>query len=332
MDLKRSSRIMFVVPNRIWASAINKYDIWGIDSSRDPPEYNALPTNPLPFEVVKVKGRIYVADKRGDFKVAKRKGKQKKPEQIEGIPLQLLEKKLYKIKPAEYWVKKFEKETGKKAIYQKRITKNYTEWLRNEYRLENVAEDLNYKDPHNKLWKIKEYYEQLDLPEKELKKVMFKVYNKIYKDQIHSYTKDYNEFYNRRFYNKVERDLNALKRKQREKMKDPLKQKRSQERFKTGGLRHYKLMQKLDKLQYVYSPLEVKAKMKYLKDDEIIADVLAQMQDPYGSDIGAGQVDWEQIEEQKRKEWGELEAHYSQKAYEDYLEQLELMATAKASS
>ncbi len=234
MDRKKNSRVMFATPNRLWAAATNQFDIWGLDGY-NPPEVDKLPTQGLPFQVVKFNGKIYAANKKGKFS---------QPEinldDLETKP----EKKITRKKKSEkkfdekkYDVMNKEKqdifieETGKNAIWHGKITKAYKKWLKNERRQEEIADKLNYTNSNNRLFKIREYYEKLNLSEEELKEVMFKLYNNVYQNKIKSYTKDFNEFYNQRYHENLERKINVEKNRIKEKNKDPERVRRGKENY-----------------------------------------------------------------------------------------------------
>ena len=234
MDRKKDTRIMFATPNRLWADNPNQFDIWGLDGY-NPPEVNKLPTQGLPFQVVKFNGKIYAANKNGKFS-----NPEINLDDIETKPEKLLthkkkigkkfdEKKYDSMNEGKQ--QKFIEETGKNATWRGKITKTYKKWLKKEFKKEEIAEKLNYVNSSNKLFKIKEYYAKLSLSDEELKEVMFKLYNKVYQNKIKSYTKDFNEFYNQRYYENLERKINAEKNRIKEKNKDPERVKRGKENY-----------------------------------------------------------------------------------------------------
>ena len=57
-DIKANAKLMFAIPNKIWADAPNRYDIWGLDGM-DAPEVHELPERGLPHQIVKFNNIIY---------------------------------------------------------------------------------------------------------------------------------------------------------------------------------------------------------------------------------------------------------------------------------
>ena len=300
MDRKQQSRIMFAVPNMLWANTINRYDIWGLDGY-NPPEVEKLPESGLPFQVVRYKNEIYKADAKGIFTTPDLKIRDLDPH-------------------SEKEQERFEKEhPDKNALWNDKITKSFQKWIDKNAELEEIAGKLNYKNPHNKLYQMQELYNSLNLSEKDMKKMMLHLYNKVYVSEAKSYTKDFMEFYEHRYDDKLERDMNRAKREQKERMTDPVKKRKRQEQYKTSGLRFSNLRRMLDKTGYQYDSQQVRAEMEYLEDDEIIADVKAQQTSELG-DIGAGEVDWQTIE---KDEYQKMVDYYEQKSYDEYLTHLQ---------
>ena len=185
MDLRHNSRIMFAVPNRLWANAPNRYDIWGLDGY-NPPEVEKLPEKGLPFQVVRYKNEIYQTNAKGKFI---------RPD------IKIIDLKPYDEKTQE----RFEKEhPGKNAIWNDKITKSFQKWMDKNGELEEIAGKLNYKNPHNKLYQMQELYNSINLSEKDMKKMMLQLYNKVYVSEAKSYTKDFMEFYEHRYDDKLE--------------------------------------------------------------------------------------------------------------------------------
>jgi len=162
MDIKHVSKIMFSVPNKMWADATNKFDIWGLDGF-DAPKVDELPEKGLPFQLLKYKSEIYEADARGNFTTPDIKVIDLAPEDPENQ-------------------KQFELETNKNALWNEKPTKAYEKWLSKNARLEDIASKLDYTSSKNKLYKIREAYNALKLSNEDQKKLMLKLYNKIYEN------------------------------------------------------------------------------------------------------------------------------------------------------
>lgn len=297
MDLDLQTTIMFAVPNGLWARMPNRFDIWGLDGF-EPPKVKKLPIPALPFQVVKYKGQIYTANQSGKFTIP--------------------EKKSFKLFDKEKQ-EEFTTATGKNAIWRGNTTRAFEKWLEKENKIESISNQLNYKRSQNKLYEIQELYNSLNLPQKELKELMFKLYNKIYKNKIHSYTKDFNEFYDRRFYTNVEDKIKAEKNRIKELNKDPKKTKEGKERYKTSELRFFNIMSKMEGLgHYDFNINEIRGKMEHLEDDEIVQDLIAELHDEKG-DLGAGEVDYTYSD---KKKFDAMKGYYEQRSHDEYLEHL----------
>lgn len=66
-DAVNTSRVVFIKPVKIWAKHPEKYDVFRLDSD-NVPEYNTIPKAGYPHQIVKVKGKYYVANDNGKFK------------------------------------------------------------------------------------------------------------------------------------------------------------------------------------------------------------------------------------------------------------------------
>lgn len=67
-DGKSTSRIVFLYPNQLWAQHPDKYDVYRLDCD-EVPEYKKVPEKGWPHQLIKVKGKFYIADdKNGKFK------------------------------------------------------------------------------------------------------------------------------------------------------------------------------------------------------------------------------------------------------------------------
>ena len=171
--------------------------------------------------------------------------------------------------------------------------------------MEKIAKKFDYKTTKLKLTEIRDQYNTLNVSDEEFDKVMFKLYNKVQKKQIKSYTKDFQDFKGRRFIEGIERQIRKETKRIKDLNKDPKKVAKAKEDRKKGiggpgEIRFLSLMKTLTKKQYVFEPKEIRSKMPFLEDDEIIADVYYQMQQVTG-DIGAGEVDWERLEDMQFK-------------------------------
>ena len=304
MDIRQDSKKMFAFPNRLWYDTPNRYDVWGLDGFVAP-EVKDLPERGLPFQVVTFKNEIYTADAKGIYNA---------PEIV-----------VIELDHSPETQEQYEKETGKNAIWHDKTTKGYKNWLKKNSELEEIADRLNYNNLHrNKLYKIKELYESLNLSKEDEKEMILKLYNKTHKRNIGSYTKTFWEFYNHIYEDELDRKINSETRKQKDRMKDPKKAKQQKERYKTSELRFLTLKKNLDKNGYQYDSVEVRGKMKYLENDEIIGDIKAQQSEETG-DIGSNEVDWEVIDKVNYQEMAE---HYEQKTHDDYFEYLQQEASA----
>lgn len=316
MDVNKSSKRMFAVPNRMWAEAPNIYDIWGLDGF-DPPEINELPLLGLPFQIVRFNGKKYTADRSGIFTLLKEKTKKTKKSK------EKTEKQ--EIKPIKYdpmdkeKQEKFEEITNKKAIWNGKTTKVYRKWLEKESELEYLSKKLDYTKNTNKLYEIQELYNKLNLNKEDLKKLMLKLYNNVYKNKIESYTKDFNEFYDHRFYDNIERKIRVEEKRLKKLQKDPKKSKEASERYESSELRLYNIMSQMESKGYFdFNINEIRGKMKHLKDDEIIHDLIEELHSE-GGDIGEGEVDYTSSDKKETQKHEAMRGYYEQRAHDEYL-------------
>ena len=305
-DLKHNSKLMFSVPNKLWADAPNKFDIWGLDGF-DAPTVNELPVRGLPFQIVKYQNEIYEANASGFFTTPDIKVVDLDPEDSKNQ-------------------KQFELENPTKEPFQDNgeTTDEYENWLTKNAKLEDIASKLNYTISKNKLYKIRELYNSLKLSEEEQRELMLKVYNKIYENKIKSYTKGFNEFYEHRFDDNLDRKIRSEENRLKEINKDPAKTKKAQEQYKTSELRMYNLVSMLEsKGYYGYDTNSLREKMIELKNgenDEIVTDFInTTLKDEYGNDSDMLYIDDKRIKD----DYDKIREHYEQKSYDEYVEYLE---------
>lgn len=119
-------------------------------------------------------------------------------------------------------------------------------------------------------------------PEK-FNEIMSQVYKKTHKTELSGKKlEDWIE----KFPNLIDRKIQAEKTKLKVKLKSPKRVKKGEEIYVTSPLRNRNILNKMEKLGY-YS-LNTKSKMGKmkagLKDDEIMADLVEEISDPYGGD------------------------------------------------
>lgn len=295
---------MFAVPNRLWVDAPNRYDIWGLDGY-NPPEVKKEPDQGLPFQVVRYKNEIYQANARGKFTTP--------------------DIKIIDLNPHdENNQKKYEEENlGKHAIWNERVTNDYRKWLRKNAKLEDLASQLDYTISRNKLYEIRESYNSLKLSEKDQKKLMLKLYNRIYENKARSYTKDFMEFYEHRFDDNLERKISKEEKRIKDINKDLAKSKKAKERYKTSELRLFNLMAMIEsKGYYDYDLKSLREKMLELKNsdnDGIVGDFIKNdLRDE------SGDSDMLYVDEKKLiDDYSTMQEYYQQRSYDDYLDYLQ---------
>lgn len=304
MDIRYNSKTMFAVPNKMWADAPNRFDIWGLDGY-DAPAVSSLPDIGLPFQVVKYQNEIYKANARGYFT---------KPDI-----------KIVKLDPMDPTnQKQFEQENpGKNAIWANKTTRVYEIWLNKNAKLEDIATKLDYTSPKNKLYETRELYNSLNLSREDQKKMMLRLYNKVYENKAKSYTKDYMEFYEHRYDDNLEGKIRSEETRLKEKLKDPAKSEKAKEQYKTSELRLYNLMAMVEsKGYYDYNIKALRETMLELKNgenDEIVGDFIKTFKDEYGTDSDMLYID----EGKTTKDYTKMREYYEQKSYDEYLEYLE---------
>jgi len=316
-DMRLNSRIMFATPNELWAEMPNMFDIWGLDGF-EPPEVKELPLEGYPFQVVKYKGLIWKADKNGKFKPEENLG------EIEDKKLKPPGYKFSKF-DSEKKRKKFEEETGKNTVWNDKITKQYKQWLEEDYKLEKVSEKLSMKNPKMSLSELRDFYYTLDLPEDKLKKAMFKLYNDRYSNEIKSYTKDFKDFYNRRYLDVLESKIQAEKNRIKEKNKDPEKVKKSLENYYSESMINFRMptiRKMLSSRDYtIISNADIRQTLSSYpkwKNDDIVNDLIQRYKKGDLVDTDIGDIDEELYREQQEMEG--MKDYYLQKEEEQRLD------------
>lgn len=303
-DIRYNSKIMFAIPNKLWGDAPNRFDIWGLDGY-DAPEVPQLPDIGLPFQVIKYQDEIYKANARGYFTTP--------------------DIKIIKLDPKDTTnQKQFELENpGKNAIWNNNTTKGYEIWLTKYAKLEDIATKLDYTGSKYKLYEIRDSYNSLDLSNEDQKKMMLRLYNKIYENKAKSYTKDFMEFYEHRYDDILENKIRSEETRLKEAFKDPAKSEKAKEQYKTSELRLYNLMAMVEsKGYYDYSTKALRETMLELKhgeNDEIVNDFIESFKDEYGIESDMLYVD----EGKTTKDYFDMAEFYEQKSYDQYLQYLE---------
>lgn len=67
-DTLKTAKIMFEMPNKLWAANPANFDVLGFDA-KEPPKVNYLPKNGLTGQIVSFQGKVYIADQKGVFKL-----------------------------------------------------------------------------------------------------------------------------------------------------------------------------------------------------------------------------------------------------------------------
>jgi len=102
-DALKNAKLTFLIPNEYWQKNPDKCDVLGLDA-KDSPIVKELPKLGIPYQIVKYKGKDYLADKNGKFKpigAKERKTIAKEPKQVK--------KELINRKEIEAKIKKGEK-------------------------------------------------------------------------------------------------------------------------------------------------------------------------------------------------------------------------------
>lgn len=316
IDLGIEARMMFVLPNELWLNIPNVVDIWGIDGY-DPPIVDFLPPNPLPFQIVEYKDEFWVANAKGKFTTP-----EKKREDIEKYQKPIKEVIEF---DTEEKRKTYEKITKKNAIWNNKITSQYKKWLKQDRDYEVLADKLSLTGSDLTLAELRDFYNSLKLSDKELRKVMFKVYNNKYKDNISSYTKDFQDFFDRRYYDLLESKIQAEKNRLKELQKDPKKVKRSKEQYHTQAMFNFRfpiIRKMVNSQKYTnISDFNIEDTLKsYPKweDQDIVDDLIERYNagELIDSDVREEQEDIAREEAQWKEQysrWAQQEEAYNEK-------------------
>lgn len=230
--------------------------------------------------------------------------------------------------------------TGRHAIWGKKRTKQFYKWLsKNENKLDEIAHSLNYKRPGAKYYKIQEFYENglSEYPDALFKKIMFLTYNKMFPyKKARSYTKDFEVFFENRFISVVDRKLQAAKMKQKAKMVDPYKSKKSKERYHgtVDPFHLYNIIRKMHSMNFFDYDLDlIKTNMLEMDDDELVQDMIKNTygtsKSIQGEDILIGtdedQADFLYMDKQASEMDADLDyqKHFEEQSIEEYLTYLE---------
>ena len=278
IDLGIEAKRMFAVPNQLWLSIPNIVDIWGIDGY-EPPIVDFLPKNSLPYEIVKFKDEIWVANELGKFTTPEKVITDIERFQKPAKPTK--KRDVFEDYDTEAKRKDYEKISKKNAIWKEKTTNQYKKWLKEEYAFEEIAKKLSLKTSPLKLGELKEFYTNLKISDKNLKRVMFKVYNNKYKDEISSYTKDFQDFYDRRYYDLLEGKINEEANRLKKLNADPKRKKTATEKYYTQAMYNFrfpKIKNMLTSQDYgVISDFDVSDTLKAYpkwKDQDIVADLI----------------------------------------------------------
>ena len=132
--------------------------------------------------------------------------------------------------------------------------------------------------------------------------IMEKTYDQTHKSGISDHKlKEWSE----KFPDMIDRKIASEKRKLKKKLKDIKKSRKAKERFKTSQLRNQNIMRQLESIGYFAINRDSKmAKMKSgLENDEIIADIIEEISDPYGSDHDMVEINYDDQFKRKVKEY-----------------------------
>ena len=66
-DTMKNAKVMFNMPNKLWAANPANFDVLGFDA-KEPPKVNYLPKNGLRGQIVSFQGKVYIGDQKGVFK------------------------------------------------------------------------------------------------------------------------------------------------------------------------------------------------------------------------------------------------------------------------
>ena len=132
--------------------------------------------------------------------------------------------------------------------------------------------------------------------------IMEKTYDQTHKSKISDHKlKEWSE----KFPDMIDRKIASEKRKLKKKLKDISKSRKAKERFKTSQLRNQNIMRQLESIGYFAINRDSKmAKMKSgLENDEIIADIIEEISDPYGSDHDMVEINYDDQFKRKIQEY-----------------------------
>ena len=157
-----------------------------------------------------------------------------------------------------------------------------------------LIHSLNYKN--EMLFNVIDTYDNQVYPIKKkdpekFNEIMTQVYKRTHKTELSGKKLD-NWVEN--FPNMIDRKIQAEKTKLKKKQKSPGRVKKGKEIYITSPLRNQNILNKMDKLGYYSINANSKReKMKAgLKDDEIIADLVEEISDPYGGDHDLVEIDY----------------------------------------
>jgi len=318
MDEGRDAKKMFAVPNRFWARDMAQSDIWGIDGF-DAPEVTEKPTSGSPYQVVKYRGIIYVADEDGRYSP-----------QIDVKPLNPHDKK---------YITEYEGETGKQALKDGTVTKNYFNWLNERKKPDikrHIADELTIKDRDWSekgvdLIKIKELYENLDVSKEDLKKIFIHMANNHYAGpETENFTKKVAKFHDHIYQNTLDDMIKRAR-----KGTPTLEQIQAGERAyikqaKQGtGLPVRNVRNILERKGYGHISEAVivdalrSGDYRSGKTDfayDIATDVIAEFK--RGEQVDTDIVEIKEFERAMEKEQAKMKGYYERRAIEDYIDHL----------
>ncbi len=184
---------------------------------------------------------------------------------------------------------------------------------------------LNYKSEN--LFNIIDTYDNQIYPIKEkdpekFNGIMTQVYKKTHKSKISGKKLD---DWIENFPNMIDRKIQAEKTKLKKKLKSPERAKKGKEVYITSPLRNRNILNKMEKLGYYsINTKSKKERMKAgLKDDEIIADLVEEISDPFGGDHDMVEV---MYDDQFKRHIEEYEERYK---YVYAIEDIELQKKEK---
>ena len=158
-----------------------------------------------------------------------------------------------------------------------------------------LIQSLDYKT--EKLFNVIDAYDSRIHPIKKrnpskYNKIMSQVYEKTHKSTLSG--ERLNEWIDN-FPNMIDRKIETEKRKLKEKRKSPKKVKKAKKVYITSPFRNRNILNQMDKLGYYSINANSKiSKMKVgLEDDEIIADLVEEISDPYGGDHDMVEINYD---------------------------------------